>query len=161
VKVNKNIISAVNEFGLSTQAYNAGSTDKLKKTLGIYNGQDWVFRGSDSGWWDMAKMLWKYGTAPIWTQRLMKSTVGPFLKMYEKPNFPFKDLSRTVQDLGLTEATALTGSQYLKGKGIDTGEGSFAADIVQASTRVNYAQNIDKIHGLVLKLRDFEKTKVR
>lgn len=147
--MNKNLVSAVEEFSLSTHAYNAGSPSKLKKTLGIYNGQEWVFRGSDSGWWDVAKMLWKYGTAPIRTQRLMKSTVGPFLKMYEEPNFPFRDLSQTVYDLGLTEATGLTGSQYLKENRIDTSEGSFATDIVQASTRVNYAQNIDNIHGLV------------
>ncbi len=86
----------------------------------------------------------------------MKSTVGPFLKMYEEPSFPFRDLSQTVYDLGLTEATALTGSQYLNENGIDTSEGSFATDIVQASTRVNYAQNIDKIHGLVSNIEDSE-----
>lgn len=99
-------------------------------------------------------MLWKYGTAPILTQKLMQSTVGSFLKMYEEPSFPFMDLSQIAYDLGLTEATALTGAQYLVENGIDTGEGSFARDIIQASTRVNYAQNVDRIHGLVLNIED-------
>lgn len=152
VEVNKNLVSAVDEFELDTQAYNAEGAHKIKRTLGIYNGQEWVFRSSDKEWWDVGKMLWKYGLAPVWTQRLMKSTVAAFLKMYEEPNFPFRDLSQTVYDLGLTGATASTGTQYLEANGIDTSEKSYAKEIVQASTRVNYAQNIDKIHGFVPKI---------
>ena len=148
MEVNRNLVSAIDELGLSTQAYNAGAEGKLRKTLGIYNGEKWVFTGSDNSWWDIAKLLWKYGMSPIRTQRLMKKTVGLFLRMYEKPSFPFRDLSQAVYDLDLTEATALTGEQYLKGNGIDISDGSFATDIIQASTRVNYAQNIGQIHGL-------------
>ncbi|KAL6720992.1 hypothetical protein ACLMJK_000092 [Lecanora helva] len=147
VQVNHNLVSAVNEFGLSTGSYDSGKKE-IEQTLGVYNGAEWVFRGSDNGWWGIVKLLWKYGMAPIQTQRLMKKTVGLFLKMYEAPAFPFKDLSQTVYDLGLTEATAMTGKQYLRENRIDTSDGSFATDIIQASTRVNYAQNIDNIHGL-------------
>jgi len=148
VQVNRNLVSAVNEFALSTQKNDADTEVKLQRTIGVYNGEDWVFRGNDGGWWDIAKLLWKYGMSPIKTQRLMKKTVGLFLKLYEEPAFPFKDLSQAVYDLDLTEATALTGEQYLGQNGIDTTEGSFATDVVQASTRVNYAQNIGSIHGL-------------
>ena len=42
----------------------------------------------------------------------------------------------------------MTGEQYLKQNGIDISAGSFATDVVQASTRVNYAQNLEMIHGL-------------
>ncbi|KAK4693709.1 prenylcysteine oxidase / farnesylcysteine lyase, partial [Lecanoromycetidae sp. Uapishka_2] len=65
--------------------------------------------------------------------------------MYDKPVFPFKDLSQTAYDLGLTEITSSTGEQFLDQKGIGP---PFSTDIIQASTRVNYAQNLDKIHGL-------------
>ena len=144
VEVNKNLVSAAREFGLATQGFKPKIED-LPNTLGVYDGQDWVFVGSESGWWTTARILWKYGLAPIRTQQLMKKTVGAFLKMYDEPHFPFKDLSQTAYDLGLTEATAATGEQFLQENGI---QGPFGKDIIQASTRVNYAQNIDTIHGL-------------
>ncbi len=144
VEVNKNLLSAAREFGLTTQGFKPQIKD-LPNTLGVYDGTDWVFMGSESGWWTTAKILWKYGLAPIRTQQLMKKTVGAFLKMYDEPHFPFKDLSQKAYDLGLTEATAATGEQFLQANGI---QGSFGIDIIQASTRVNYAQNLDKIHGL-------------
>ncbi len=144
VEVNKNLVSAAREFGLATQGFKPKIKD-LPSTLGVYDGEDWVFVGSENGWWTTAKILWKYGLAPIRTQQLMKKTVGAFLKMYDEPHFPFKDLSQTAYDLGLTEATAATGEQFLEANGI---QGQFGMDIIQASTRVNYAQNLDKIHGL-------------
>ena len=144
VEVNKNLVSAAREFGLATQGFKPKIKD-LPNTLGVYDGNDWAFIGSESGWWTTAKILWKYGLAPIRTQQLMKMTVGAFLKMYDEPHFPFKDLSQTAYDVGLTEATAATGEQFLQTNGI---LGSFGTDIIQASTRVNYAQNIDQIHGL-------------
>ena len=144
VEVNKNLFSAAREFGLATQGFKPKIRD-LPNTLGVYDGSDWVFMGSESGWWTTAKILWKYGLAPIRTQQLMRKTIGAFLKMYDEPHFPFNDLSQKAYDLGLTEATAATGEQFLQANGI---QGPFGMDIIQASTRVNYAQNIDKIHGL-------------
>ncbi|KAL8959717.1 MAG: hypothetical protein Q9193_003457, partial [Seirophora villosa] len=65
--------------------------------------------------------------------------------MYQPPYFPFKSLSKTASDLALLGATAVTGEQYLETSGISS---HFAHDIIQASTRVNYAQNLNQIHGL-------------
>lgn len=76
----------------------------------------------------------------------MKKTVGKFLQMYEAPFFPFEQgLSETAQAVGLTGVTAATGEQYIRENGI---QGSFAREVVQAATRVNYAQNLGAIHGL-------------
>lgn len=145
VQVNHNLVNAVNEFNLSASGinrvrhYDGG-------LLGIWNGREFVFVQSASDtWWDTAKALWRYGLAPIKTVRLMKATVGKFLKMYEAPYFPFKSLSQVVYDLGLTAVTAATGEQYLNENGIGA---LFANEIIQASTRVNYAQNLPFIHGL-------------
>lgn len=96
-------------------------------------------------WWDTAKVLWKYGLAPIKTQRLMKSVVGKFLRMYEEPIFPFADLTAAAQAVGLLAVTAATGDEYMRENGIS---GAFGREVVQASTRVNYAQNLEFIHGL-------------
>lgn len=114
--------------------------------LGIWNGKDFVFsQASDRSWWDNAKLLWKYGLAPVRTVSLMKSTVGKFLSMYDAPYFPWISLNQVVYDLGLTTVTAATGEQYLKDNNIGD---LFATEIIQASTRVNYAQNLNLIHGL-------------
>lgn len=75
----------------------------------------------------------------------MQSTIGKFLRMYEAPLFPFSSLSAAVEETGLLEATTETGAQYLDKNGIT---GGFATDLIQASTRVNYGQNLGLIHGL-------------
>ena len=83
--------------------------------LGIWDGKEFVYKQKDSGWyyWDIAKLLWKYGLAPYRTQKLMQSTVGKFRKLYEYPFFPFRSLSDRALDLDLTSVTAVTGEQYL------------------------------------------------
>ena len=53
--------------------------------------------------------------------------------------------SQAAQDLELLAVTAATGEQYMEESGIT---GPFGHDVVQASTRVNYAQNMKYIHGL-------------
>lgn len=75
----------------------------------------------------------------------MQATVGRFLNMYSAPVFPFKSLTEVVETLDLREATGFTGDQFLAKHGV---AGQFAKDVVQASTRVNYAQNLGLIHGL-------------
>lgn len=99
-----------------------------------------------SWWYDLAKLFWRYGLAPQRTQRLMKSTVGRFLTMYDSPVFPFGDLSEAVERVGLVDFTAASGEDVLRREGV-MGE-RFAREIIQASTRVNYAQNLGGIHGL-------------
>ncbi|KAK3718677.1 hypothetical protein LTR37_004894 [Vermiconidia calcicola] len=143
VKVNHILNDAVKEFNLSTEE----SLPGIKvpgAALAIWNGQGFVVTFEDS-WWDTAKLLWRYGLAPVKTMRLMRSVVGKFLKMYEEPAFPFESLTQVAQDLELLAVTAATGEQYLAENGIG---GAFGADVVQASTRVNYAQNLKYIHGL-------------
>lgn len=67
------------------------------------------------------------------------------MKLYQSPYFPFRSLSASAYELGLVQITGLTGKQFLAENKLD---GPFAHDIVQASTRVNYASNLQYIHGL-------------
>lgn len=148
VKVNRNLVDAVDEFGLSLTYDDGAEPDDAPQVLGIWNGEEFVFTQSDDGysWLNLAKIIWKYGFMNVYrNQALMRKTVGVFLKMYEKPYFPFQSLSQTAFDLGLTDITATTGRQFLEQNGVNP---PFSTEIVQASTRVNYAQNLDQIHGL-------------
>lgn len=139
-------MNATRDFNLSTDALHANQNDIPGSSLSVWDGQQLVVQQtSRSGWWEIFKLLWKYGMAPIKTINLMKSTVGKFMDMYEEPVFPWSSLTQTVHDLDLLAATAATGEQYMREHGIT---GDFGHDIVQASTRVNYAQNLRYIHGL-------------
>ncbi|KAL8923309.1 MAG: hypothetical protein Q9208_004709 [Pyrenodesmia sp. 3 TL-2023] len=147
VKVNDNLVTAAEAFGLPIQSMTVSLKNDRPEVLGVWDGEGFVFTQSDgsNSYGNIAKLLWKYGMSPVYTQNLMKKTVGSFLKMYEAPYFPFTSLSKTAYDLDLLPATAVTGQQYLESNGISE---HFGHDIIQASTRVNYAQNLDQIHGL-------------
>ena len=129
VKVNKILVSAVENFNLSIDSARSVGPENVPE-LGIYNGYELVLQtAAGSGWWDTAKLLWRYGLAPIRTNNLMKSTTGKFFKMYDEPHFPFKSLTKVAYNLGLTAVTAATGEQYLKENSIGA---LFANEVVQA-----------------------------
>jgi prenylcysteine oxidase/farnesylcysteine lyase len=112
VEVNTILKNSSQAFGLRPRETSETDGHEL---LGIWDGNKFVYKQKDSGWyyWDIAKLLWNYGLAPIRTQRLMKSTVSTFRKLYEYPFFPFKSLSDRALDLDLTSITSLTGEQFL------------------------------------------------
>ncbi|KAL9110361.1 MAG: hypothetical protein Q9227_005092 [Pyrenula ochraceoflavens] len=147
VKVNRNLVSAAERFNLVTrQAFNLRPKHS-SYDVGIWNGQDFVYKQArGSSWWtDVTKLIWQYGLAPIRTQRLMKKAVGQFLQMYDKPHFPFADLSEAVANVGLLGFTSSTGRQVLDVNNIGS---KFSNEIIQSATRVNYGQNLNQIHGL-------------
>lgn len=127
-------------------AYDGEDLDGLTQTLGVWDGENFVFMQNDDGyeWWNNLKLLWKYGLSTIRTQRLVEDTMNKFLKMYEAPIFPFKSLGEAAIRAGLS-ASSKTSAQLLEENGIHA---PFSTDIIQAATRVNYAQNLAQIHGL-------------
>ncbi|KAL8687868.1 MAG: hypothetical protein Q9218_006080, partial [Villophora microphyllina] len=147
VKVNHNLVNAAREFRLPVQGMRTTRKIDTTEVLGVWDGQSFVFTQSDAtnNYWNIAKLFWKYGMSPLTTQNLMKKTVGSFLKMYDTPHFPFSSLTEVASDLDLLSATAATGKQFLEANSVSE---KFGHDIIQASTRVNYAQNLEQIHGL-------------
>ncbi|TGO46182.1 hypothetical protein BOTNAR_0607g00050 [Botryotinia narcissicola] len=125
VDVNAILKNASREFDLHAKSSNT----EVAEILGIWDGAEFVFTQKDSYWkyWDIAKMFWKYGFAPLKTQRLMKTVVG------------------NIEELDLKTVASVTGEQFLAQNNID---GSFTTDLIQASTRVNYGQNLNVIHGV-------------
>ena len=75
----------------------------------------------------------------------MQATVAKFLEMYDLPYFPFRYREEVAEKLGLLKATGNTGDQFLARNSIS---GGFVDEVIQAATRVNYAQNLGLIHGL-------------
>ncbi|EGC42339.1 prenylcysteine oxidase [Histoplasma capsulatum var. duboisii H88] len=147
VEVNKNLIGASKKFGLKLRDADFGQPKESTYSLGVWDGKEFAFLQSrtDAYWWNVFKLLYRYGWAPMKTQNLMKETVNKFLKLYKFPYFPFQSLSDVAVSTGLAEATWTSGAEYLKDNGIAE---LFAREIIQASTRVNYGQNLGLIHGL-------------
>ncbi|KAF1810583.1 Prenylcysteine oxidase [Eremomyces bilateralis CBS 781.70] len=144
VEQNQILVDACTEFNLSTSGAGDERPRDDRPTLGVWDGAKFVYTQYGTIW-DLPRLLWRYGYAPIKTRKLVQKTVNRFLKMYEEPFFPWSSLSDVALLLGLTQATAATGIEFLEKNGVG---GLFAKEIVQASTRVNYAQELNEIHGL-------------
>ncbi|KAF4549781.1 Hypothetical protein D9617_20g028370 [Elsinoe fawcettii] len=149
VSVNEIMVNATRDFGLSTSAFSRKlSRAEAKGTpdLGIWDGERMVVLMQDEGsWWNLAKLVWRYGTAPYKTLQLMKRTVGKFRRMYTD-YFPFADLTSTIEDVGLLDVVSATGKGYMERWEI---RGEFGREVVQASTRVNYAVGLGEVSGVV------------
>ncbi|CAK7210287.1 hypothetical protein SBRCBS47491_000725 [Sporothrix bragantina] len=145
VQINEILWNAAANFSLPLQP--AGGFDDDAALLGIWDGDKFVYTQDDrsSGWWNLVRLVWKYGTAPYRANKLMQATIQRFLELYRAPYFPFRSLTTRAYELELTFVTSQTGQQFLDANNVGT---SFSHDIVQASTRVNYASNLARIHGL-------------
>lgn len=145
VEVNAILWNAASEFSLPLIP--AGGNDDDGGLLGIWDGDKFVYTQDDRsyGWWNLVKLFWKYGTAPYRANKLMQATISRFLSLYEPPYFPFRSLTTRAYELELTYVTSQTGAQFLEANKVSD---AFSHDIVQASTRVNYASNLARLHGL-------------
>lgn len=116
VEVNEILKNASTRFGLKPRV----AESEESEMLGVWNGERFVFTQKDGGWYwlDVARLIWRYGFAPLRTQRLMKSTIGKFRKLYAYPFFPFRSLSDRALDLDLISVTSLTGEQLLAANGV-------------------------------------------
>ncbi|RDW86777.1 putative prenylcysteine lyase [Aspergillus mulundensis] len=145
VQVNYNLVNASKELGLDVRGASFERTGN-RDAIGIWDGKEFAYVMEDSSsWWNIAKLLWRYGLAPVRAQNLMKSTVSKFLQLYKEPLFPFKSLTAAAASVGLLDATSTSGATFLEKNNVSP---DFSRELIQASTRVNYGQNLPLIHGL-------------
>lgn len=149
VGANRILCNAVREFNLNTTSFDLSEKYPdagFKGNFGVWNGTDFVYKtkGDESYIGGLFEILWKYGTSPIRIYRLVQKTVGKFVHFFYYENFPFR-LNEIVQEIKFDEITGVNGDEFLKLEKISD---EFANDIIEASTRVNYASNLNDIHGL-------------
>lgn len=149
VSVNYNLVSAAKSFGLNVSS-DEEDEDADSATLGIFDGNQMLFMIDEDdrfgGWWDKFKFVYRYGlTTMPRTRRLTSDVVGRFLKMYSSPIFPFASITEAAAEVGLLGVTGSAGREFLDANGLS---GRFVEELIQASTRVNYGQNLGAINGL-------------
>ncbi|KAI7363427.1 hypothetical protein KC328_g18912, partial [Hortaea werneckii] len=149
VEANQILLNATRAFNLSTTDDDDEDSSIPGAALAIWDGNTLLYQQqtTEQTWWENAKLIWKYGLlSPFRTHSLQKSTITSFLHLYTSPHFPFLSLTHAVEQVGLLPAaTNVSGEEYLQTHGV--GE-KFAREVVQAATRVNYAQNLRWIHGV-------------
>ncbi|CAG8275289.1 unnamed protein product [Penicillium salamii] len=146
VQVNYNLVNASRDLGLNVHSADHARPKESDDSIGIWDGSEFVFSLKNTySWWNIGRLFWRYGMAPLRTQKLVKNTVGKFLRLYQEPFFPFSSLSDAAAAVNLLDSTSSSGKQFLRANDVDS---LFAREIIQASTRVNYGQNLQLIHGL-------------
>ncbi|KAJ3186241.1 hypothetical protein HDU85_007681 [Gaertneriomyces sp. JEL0708] len=138
---NKLLYDAAKNFNLSI----AQLTDRAGNNnppWGLWNGHDFVFKASKSSSKTAVDMLWRYGLSPLTTNRLAEGLAKQFAEV------AYDDASgrkaATIDDLidawkFRDHVTQDTQSWF---KASNVGD-KYIEEIIQAATRVNYAQNID------------------
>ncbi|KAL0066558.1 hypothetical protein AAF712_006361 [Marasmius tenuissimus] len=140
VRANKNLWRAAQEFNLTLNNFK----DEDGET-GFWDGEK-LYLTVGSSWWDTLKMLWRYGVnAPRRTQALVKTMINDYLSLYSSDTPKWDDIASLAKTLGFLDMTGSTAADYFQSNGVSA---QFVNEVIEAATRVNYGQNVDKIHGL-------------
>lgn len=95
--------------------------------------------------WENIKMLWRYGyRSPATTKALVQQMINSYLSLYSSVT-QWDSVEDVSSALNFTDFTSQDAVTYLTSQGV--GE-AFAYEIVEAATRVNYGQDLDKINAL-------------
>jgi hypothetical protein len=141
VPANKNLWKAAKHFNLTLQSMHGGD-DEEADGMAIWNGEDFVYKeGSGYGWWNMAKLFWRYGTSPLTVKNAVSDTVARFLQLYGsefQSNGPYETIREYSTTLGLDRLAFNSTKAYLKSLAVNE---LFIDELVAAATRVNYGQD--------------------
>lgn len=147
VKANKNLWKATKQFNLTLQGMHGGDEDDTGG-MSIFDGQDFVYTESSGyGWWNMAKLFWRYGYSPMTVKNTVTDTVAKFTSLYEE-TFQSSGPHETIHDfakaLDLDRLAYNTTKDYLKSLAVNE---LFIQELVAAATRVNYGQNPSQLQA--------------
>ncbi|SCV72807.1 BQ2448_4344 [Microbotryum intermedium] len=145
VQANKNLRKAARVFNLTLKDHGGEPGG-----MAIWDGSNFVFTESKGwGWWDNAKILFRYGRAPLTIQSLVKTTVNDFLGLYQAAfvsRGAFSSLFDFARATNLASMTGSTASDFLINR---HKVGSlFVKELVAAATQVNYGTPVSKIHAV-------------
>ncbi|EST09280.1 Prenylcysteine lyase [Kalmanozyma brasiliensis GHG001] len=155
--VNYNLRRAVQDFKLDTGAHTGVGGE-----TGIWDGQQFLFTGDQGSWWTSARFFLRYGYGAVTTQGLVARQLGWFSGLYRAPflhsreregekerketvsGYPWSTVGELAEAVNASSLVGQTGMAFLKDHRV--GE-LFIEEMVEAATRVNYAQDTDAIHA--------------
>jgi len=133
--------SLMRDVGLKPQYTEAA----LSGALGVWNGSAFRYsqKGGESAWWSFVKLAWEYGSAPLYTQRLIDRTMEGLRSDLERGFHTYKSVAEFVRN-SLNVTTMTLTEPYIQQHGISR---PFTTDIIQAATQAIYVQDLDAVHG--------------
>ncbi len=155
--MNLNLRRAVRDFKLDT-----GAANGMGGQMGIWDGQQFLFEGDQGSWWTSAKFFLRYGYSAITTQSIVTKQLAYFSALYRPAflharerrgdeeskgsisGYPWKKVEDLAEAVNASALAATTGMQFFKDRRVSE---LFIEEMVEAATRVNYAQDTDRIHG--------------
>jgi len=146
VEINRNLWRASNEFNFSRYGF-----EDEQSELGLWNGESFVFtQGSTGGtigsWLDSLKALWRYGYfAPTNALKLVRRMTDKFVLLYTPETPHWENITNIIDVFNWDELVSQTGAEYFTSNGVSK---LFTNELIEAATRVNYAQDVDSIHAL-------------
>lgn len=134
-------------FNLTLQDMHGGDEEDAQG-MAIWDGEDFVYKESSGyGWWNMAKLFWRYGYSPLTVKNTVTETVAKFTELYS-PSFqkdgPYETVEAFATGLNLQTLAHNTTKEYLKSLNVNE---LFIRELVAAATRVNYGQNPGKLQA--------------
>lgn len=153
VKANKNLWKASKLFNLTLQDMHGGggdNDDESSSGMAIFDGQDFVYKEDSGGygWWNMAKLFWRYGySGPMTVKNTVSETVAKFTQLYGdtfQSNGPYEGILDFAEALDLDKLAYNTTKEHLRSLGVNE---LFIQELVAAATRVNYGQNPSQLQA--------------
>lgn len=143
VPANKNMWKAVEEFNLTLQDGHGGGSNSEEDVGGVsvWNGEQFVYHEATWSWWNIPKLVWRYGWSPLTTRDTVKSMLASFLRLYGSDfqrRGPYETIHDFAQGLQLDGMAFKSTLEYLESQNV--GE-LFIQELVGAATRVNYGQD--------------------
>ncbi|KAG9301487.1 hypothetical protein G9A89_008339 [Geosiphon pyriformis] len=142
IDANLHLFNSAKRFGLEFTKF-GGEFPGAR--VGIWDGEQLVFEESSYSYWDMVKILWKYGWAPLKVRNMVKATITKFMKIYQFED-PFTCIESAVDQLDLrTEHEKSAEYYFIEMKSLYP---LYLQHFVEPATRVNYASNLNQIHAM-------------
>lgn len=148
VQANKNMWRATDEFNLTRFDFEDDGADD--DAVGIWDGETFPFTmnggGRFGGWLDTARLIWRYGwTSPMRARNIVGDMIKSIVTLYKKDTPVWSDYAQLATNLKWSSILSRTTAEYFEVSGVSP---MFTREMIEAATRVNYGQNVDKIHGL-------------
>ncbi|KAG8743471.1 hypothetical protein FRC10_011943, partial [Ceratobasidium sp. 414] len=137
---NKNMMRAVTELGLELVQF-GGATPGL----GIWDGNQFVWRSTDNATADNIRMAERYQNGPAVSGGLIVQFLTSFAKSYTPSLTQFQTINDYSAQLGYTPLETVTLKSYFDSNGVNE---NWTNEYMTGSTRFNYAQDIDQIQGV-------------
>lgn len=112
IKENKNLINLARFYHVDWKS----ADDEEKDTMGLWDGEKFLWETSKFEYLTLAKLLWRYGKTPFNVKTDVDEWVKQFGSIYSNVNKPFNDYKEFLERIGHKNASSTDFLQYLRGK---------------------------------------------